>query len=50
MAEIRNYTMNFGAHVTSVAPQLVFAATSRAPGARRVVVRKKAVLMTKIHG
>ncbi len=50
MADIRNYTMNFGSHITSAAPKLVPAATSRAQGARRVVARKMAVLRPEIHG
>jgi hypothetical protein len=50
MAEIRNYTMNFGFHTTSAAPKLVSAATSRAQGARRVVARKMVVLRAKIRG
>jgi hypothetical protein len=50
MAEIRNYTMNFGYHITSAAPKLVSAATSRALCARRVVARKKVALRAKIHG
>jgi hypothetical protein len=34
MAEIRNYTMNFGYHITSMKPMLVSAATSRIAEAR----------------
>ena len=50
MADIRNYTMNFGSHVTSAAPKSVSAATSRAQGARHVVARNLAMLRPKIHG
>jgi len=34
MAEIRNYTMKFGVHITSALPILVSAATSRIASAR----------------
>lgn len=49
MAEIRNYTMNFGFHVTLAAPKLVSAETSRAD-ARRVVDPNYDLLRPKIHG
>jgi hypothetical protein len=49
MAEIRNYTMNFGSDITSAMPKLVSAATSRAC-ARRVVARSYDLLWAKIHG
>jgi hypothetical protein len=49
MAEIRNYTMNFGYGITSAAPKLACAAISRA-GARRIVAPNDDLLRPEIHG
>jgi hypothetical protein len=49
MAEIRNYTMNFGFGVTSAAPKLAYAAISRAH-ARRIVAPRFGLLRPEIHG